>query len=400
MFLGAAAAAVLMAACANGSPDPAVVSMRKAPAPVGFVDDAITDAGLPSATPSEPTGALGFDRYVWVAGDDGGVVPVVVEGPRAGAIRCQDPADTCSYLELKALHESGDPIPDHLSMTADDLATLVGQLDQTAATVDALSDIDDACAAGYVPVSAANPNMGVHLTKPALIGDGFDPAAPEMLLFASADAIGLTRNELGGCEGGKWTGVEGLQAVGAAFFVDFSDEHPAGFAGDIDNWHMHYNSCAGAQLDNLGSSSLCESEGGAFFEQQPNWMIHAYVAPALDNQAGVFAMWNDRVWPIGGSEQRTHGPHDHEPHEAETVTTIDDFAFESVQMAAGGTVVFDNADRVPHVVAAGTPQAPRSTFDSGIVVGGSSFSVTLEKPGEYSYFCTLHPSMQATITVI
>ena len=331
ILIGIAAFAILATAC--GETDEVELAQAEARSEVVDIDDAPTDASLPSVTPPEPTGALGFDRYVWMRGDDGEVVPVLVEGPREGGRRCQTPEDTCSYLELKVLQESGNEIPDHLGLTAAELDTLVGELDQTAAAVAELSDIDDACAAGYTPVSTVNPNMGIHMTNAALIGDGFDPSKPEMLLFSSEAAFGLGRTELGGCEDGRWGGVPGLQAVGAAFFVDISDDHPAGFTGDFDNWHVHFNSCAGAELDNLGSKALCSERDGVFFDVQPFWMMHAYVAPGFDSQTGVFAMWNDSIWPTGievdEAEQATP---------AEKISTIDGFVFESITVAAGETV--------------------------------------------------------------
>jgi plastocyanin len=392
ILIGIAAFAILATAC--GRTDEVELAQAEVRSEVFGIDDAPTDASLPSVTPAEPTGALGFDRYVWMRGDDGEVVPVMVEGPRDGGRRCQSPEDTCSYLELKALQESGSEIPDHLGLTADELDALVDELDQTAAAVAALSDIDDACAAGYMPVSAVNPNMGIHMTNPAFIGDGFDPGKPEMLLFSSEDAFGLTRTELGACEDGRWGGVPGLQAVGAAFFVEISDDHPEGFTGDFDNWHVHFNSCAGAELDNLGSRTLCDQRDGMFFEVQPYWMMHAYVVPGFDSQTGVFAMWNDSIWPtsaeVTGAEQ---------PTPADETSTIYGFTFESMTIDAGDTVAFANADQVPHTVSAGTPGELDPVFNSGLVPADGTYSVTLDEPGDYTFFCELHPAMQASILV-
>ena len=38
-------------------------------------------------------------------------------------------------------------------------------------------------------------------------------------------------------------------------------------------------------------------------------------------------------------------------------------------------------------------------LDSGVLAPSQSFSLTFDQPGEYSYFCVLHPDMQGTIIV-
>ena len=53
-----------------------------------------------------------------------------------------------------------------------------------------------------------------------------------------------------------------------------------------------------------------------------------------------------------------------------------------------------NKDSVQH-----TGIADDGSFDSGKLVGGSTFSQTFSKPGTYAYHCTIHSSMKATITV-
>ena len=408
LFLLALTAAAVAAACSSGSetsvdstgappttqspPTTADVPTEVLPrTEVAIVDDADSDWGLPSELPEEPVGSLGFDRYVFVQGDTD-VIPIVVEGPREGAVRCQDPELPCSYADLKALQESGDAIPDNLNMSAAQLEELVGQLDQTAATVTNLNTPSAACAAGYSPVSAQNPNMGMHFVNTSLLADGFDPANPEFLLYANESGLGLTRDQLGDCDGDTWTGLGELQAVGSAFFIDLTDEHPETFAGPLDNWHIHYNSCGGAQLDSAGSQQACDEFGGSFFEIQRNWMIHTYVAPDYDSQTGVFAMWNDSVWPLTANSGNA-------PGDADVQSEIVNFDFGDVTAAVGDRVVITNRDDVPHQVEAGSFTDPSGAFSSEIIGTDSGYEVSFDEPGSYDYFCSLHPSMTGTITV-
>lgn len=75
--------------------------------------------------------------------------------------------------------------------------------------------------------------------------------------------------------------------------------------------------------------------------------------------------------------------------------TIDNFTFRPAQLTvkAGTTVTWTNHDDIPHtVVAAGT-------FRSKVLDSDDSYSFTFATPGDYSYFCSLHPHMTGTIKV-
>lgn len=78
---------------------------------------------------------------------------------------------------------------------------------------------------------------------------------------------------------------------------------------------------------------------------------------------------------------------------------IDNFEYEpgNCQVAAGTTITFLNEDTVPHTATsrAGTPAA----FDTGDIGVNKSATVTFGAPGVYDYFCTIHPDMEASITV-
>lgn len=364
-------------------------------AAVAQVDDAPLDWGIPTAAPPLAVGALGFDRYVWSTADDGEVIPVVVEGPRGRQFRCQDPDRVCSYQDLRDLAASGDPVPADLGMTGDELQQLVAELDEAAGAVNAVPDPAAACAAGYEPVSAQNPNMGVHFVNGSFLTDGFVIDAPEMLLFASEDGFGLGRSDLGSCtDDGGWDGIDSLEVVGAAYFIDLTDEHPDGFAGPLDQWHVHYNSCAGGEVDSTSSEELCEANGGSFFEFQRNWMMHTYVADGFDSQTGVFAMWNDSIWPTNAGAATTATDID----EADNQTSILDFSFENLTVQAGESIGWINNDEVPHTIAAGSPGSPGDFLSDPIGTGGA-FALTFDEPGIVPFFCSLHPTMTGNITV-
>ncbi len=66
----------------------------------------------------------------------------------------------------------------------------------------------------------------------------------------------------------------------------------------------------------------------------------------------------------------------------------------------GGNVIFSNMDSAAHTVTSGTPlDGPDANFDSGLLMSGSTFSVSFNESGEYPYFCMVHPWMEGMIIV-
>ena len=61
---------------------------------------------------------------------------------------------------------------------------------------------------------------------------------------------------------------------------------------------------------------------------------------------------------------------------------------------AGTTVTWTNRDDIPHTVA-----SKDRLFKSKVMDTDESYSFTFTTPGEYSYFCSLHPHMTGTIVV-
>lgn len=88
-----------------------------------------------------------------------------------------------------------------------------------------------------------------------------------------------------------------------------------------------------------------------------------------------------------------------------------DFDPEALEIAVGDTVTFVNEGRINHTATL-DPEIARDadnavlpdgaeTWDSGDMAPGDEFSITLEVPGEYTYFCRPHEVLGqiGTITV-
>jgi plastocyanin len=381
---------LMAAACSSGDD---VVSS-------GLVDpgqaEVDADASCPDGTPALPTGSIGFSRYVYAdIGDE--VLPFLLEGPNGDQVRCQDIELPCSYLDLKDLAASGEPIPGDLAMTGDELEALVEQLDTLSAVLTGLETIDEACAAGYRPYTTQWPNMGVHLRNAEHTADRvMDPARPDVVMFARPDGETVGLDELGTCDGDDWTGSDGMEVVGAAFYLPIAKDHPDGWAGPIDNWHIHHNSCGGSQISGVTpvSAEDCEADGGTLFSVDPQWMIHAYAVPEYDNQLGVFSMWNPAVSPVVATEDIEASRAQLEVEGAVT-WSINDFRLGDLAADVGQPIVFANSDATPHTVTA----ADGALFDSGAFGTGGAYTVSFDQPGDYAYFCSIHPSMTGTITV-
>lgn len=365
---------------------------------------------VPAQTPDDAIGRPGFTRYVYVD-SAGQTIPSLVEGPIGQQRRCQDPALPCSANELRALAASGDPIPNELGLTPDELTTLVAELDAVQAEIDRYPTAEAACAAGFQPDRTQTPNMGSHFVNGARIFDGrFAPGEPEIIMFARTDDT-APDGPLGSCTAdGGWDGVD-AEPVGVAYFQPFAftgDEHFEGFTGDFDNWHVHYNLCRLSGRDLTVPPSVCAGQGGTVGEFEPSqtpvgdasegWMIHAWADEDFDSQIGVFSMWNPSVWPVSDPTAVAADAASDARRGAGT-EVIDDFTLPDVTLDGPGRLNFFNADGVAHNVTAGTPAAPGDLFDSGILATRDVATVEVDGSGEVPYFCSLHPDMRGTITV-
>jgi plastocyanin len=80
----------------------------------------------------------------------------------------------------------------------------------------------------------------------------------------------------------------------------------------------------------------------------------------------------------------------------EATIGIDNFAFASAEttVRAGTKVLFVNRDDIPHLVVLANGKARSKALDTD-----DSFAFIFDKPGEFIYFCGLHPQMKGKIIV-
>ncbi len=75
---------------------------------------------------------------------------------------------------------------------------------------------------------------------------------------------------------------------------------------------------------------------------------------------------------------------------------IDNFSFApaTLTVKAGTPITWTNGDDIPHTVV-----SDDQTFKSKVLDTDQKFTVTISKPGAYSYFCSIHPKMTGKVVV-
>ena len=70
------------------------------------------------------------------------------------------------------------------------------------------------------------------------------------------------------------------------------------------------------------------------------------------------------------------------------------FTPKTITVPVGASLTWSNDDDVPHTIV-----ATDGSFRSKPLDTGDKFSVTFTKPGEYAYFCSIHPMMTGKVVV-
>jgi plastocyanin len=70
------------------------------------------------------------------------------------------------------------------------------------------------------------------------------------------------------------------------------------------------------------------------------------------------------------------------------------FVPSTISVAAGTTITWTNKDAIGHTVTSND-----NLFNSGTLGSGKSFTFTFAKAGSFGYYCAIHPTMTASVTV-
>ena len=372
-----AVALLALGACSSSIPTPSGISVVQ-PVPSEPVQlSGKGDTAFPQPDiQSRPGGAYGYSHFFFeeVGGE---VITTLVEGPAGEQVRSK-----FSYKQLQQLYDQGESPPENLGMTREELGELVGQLNTVREATEKYQDFELALDDGYVVSLNQFPNMGAHFVNEERLTDGiFNPAEPEFLLYIQGE-------------------VREWELVGTGFILPtglVGENHPDGFAGPLDNWHVHYSLCLGGfGSGGSATSEECLERGGSYLPSF-GWMIHTYVWE--DNPLGVFNMWNSNIPPKMPAEAIRETRILDRSAKGEVATTIENFSHRNARIQAGKTLAWTNMDAVPHTVTFGSVGETEPAFDSGLMGPGQTFALKFDQPGIYSFVCTLHPSMTGEVVV-
>ncbi|MBM3904106.1 MAG: hypothetical protein FJ357_03080 [Thaumarchaeota archaeon] len=71
----------------------------------------------------------------------------------------------------------------------------------------------------------------------------------------------------------------------------------------------------------------------------------------------------------------------------------------TITVDSGKTITWVNQDRGLHTVTTGYYDTPDGMIESGQIAPEDKFSFTFDTPGQFHYYCRLHPWMEGTIIV-
>jgi hypothetical protein len=159
-------------------------------------------------------------------------------------------------------------------LSAAEKATLATQLAAAKSVVAKYPTVKQALAGGYMMSTVYVPCIGAHYTNIGFASH-FDAANPSELLYAG-------------------TSLDS-KIVGLSYLVWHKNGPPPGFAGPNDRWHQH-NANGGLCLKGgvviageESSRQECAAKGGSKTLLTDVWMVHAWVAPVLKCNWGVFS---------------------------------------------------------------------------------------------------------------
>jgi hypothetical protein len=186
-------------------------------------------------------------------------------------------------------HEHPAPVVEPAQLDAATAGELAAQLALTASLVEQFPTIADARAAGYRQAGPFAPGLGIHYSRfegGLFNSDGdMDPediASPFLIYDGTADDARLA----------------------GFMYMAYQDTPPEGFAGPLDQWHFHTNTCIvmgpngietpfGADLTGI-TEEMCAAEGGSLIDFT-GYMVHVWTVPGYESELGTFSDLNPRL---------------------------------------------------------------------------------------------------------
>lgn len=133
----------------------------------------------------------------------------------------------------------------------------------------------------------------------------------------------------------------------------------------------------------LAAGAVCLVAASAFAVSRGGWSMGGWGMGSGHMQRMMGGGTNSSNAPlsVGGKTERA---------------SIRDYAFApgNLQIPVGATVTWTNYDDVPH-----TATAKDGNWDTGILNKGDTKTLSFDKAGDYTYYCTVHPSMVARLQV-
>jgi hypothetical protein len=171
------------------------------------------------------------------------------------------------------LHAHAEALTDGLPLDPATEATLEQQLALVRSVALRYPRLADALKAGYTQALEYGPGIGSHYMKFQQTFKPFDVANPAMLLY-NGDSPGSV-------------------VVGVMYYVYSSAGPPDGFAGPLDHWHLHPQTCVGPTGAHFSGDPEGFRECG--HAGRNGWMLHVWCVPGWESALGVFSEENNKL---------------------------------------------------------------------------------------------------------
>ena len=79
--------------------------------------------------------------------------------------------------------------------------------------------------------------------------------------------------------------------------------------------------------------------------------------------------------------------------------SIQDFSHQDITIGVGTSIIWTNQGIYSHTTTSGVPGGQTGLWDTHLSGGQSSAQIAFNTQGNFSYFCRIHTSMRATVTV-